>query len=355
MNGTLLQKRHFFYLGCIAGIGLILLPACGNIDTGIKSEFIMGTTVSIRVPRDEFRNKLERNVTAETVFEESFDAVRQVDAALSSWRKTSEISRLNDQPAGKKIKIRVSFLEVLEKSVYISQVTAGAFDITMGPLLKLWGFGPHASGKPGVPSDGQIEKALEQTGWRNLIIDRDSQEAGLGLSGMSIDLGGIAKGYAVDKAVEVLRHSGISRALVEAGGDIYCLGSGLNGNGWRVGLQHPRQREKHLMVLTLTDKAVATSGDYENYFIRNNKRYSHIIDPRPGHTVQETPMSVSIIADDCATADAMATAVFVMGPEEGMRFVESQERIEAVIVSGDKDRMRIDVSGGVDKYEAPRL
>ncbi|MCK4422886.1 MAG: FAD:protein FMN transferase [Candidatus Omnitrophica bacterium] len=337
----------------IIGLAVIFLAqaGCGRAGTVKKTEFIMGTRVSISVPGNQLENIPAENNSAKTVFEKGFQAVREVDALLSAWRGNSQVSQLNKLKPGEKMDLDPDFGEILKTSIYLNQVTKGAFDITINPLLALWGFGAKESNNFKIPSDQEIEQCLKQVGSEKIIYDHINKQAGFKAAGMQIDLGGIAKGYAVDKAADVLKNLGIKKALIEAGGDIYCLGDGLKDRGWRIGVQHPRDKEQYLMILKLTDKAVATSGDYENYFSKDNKRYSHIIDPRTGRTVQETLMSVTIIADDCTTADALATAVFVMGPVKGLRFIESQKDIEAVIISGSQKEIKISTSSGMGKFQ----
>jgi len=164
---------------------------------------------------------------------------------------------------------------------------------------------------------------------------------------MLIDLGGIAKGYAVDEAIKFLRKRGVKNALVEAGGDLYCMGEGPQGK-WRVGVQHPRKMNRIFEVIGLKDRAVATSGDYYRFFFIKGKRHSHIINPKTGMTVQENPMSVSIIAPTTTDADALATGVFVLGPERGMRLIEKLEDVEGMIIG---EGMKVVKSSGWSKFE----
>jgi len=161
--------------------------------------------------------------------------------------------------------------------------------------------------------------------------------------GMQIDLGGIAKGYAVDKAIEVLKKNGVRQALVNAGGDLYALGKTSQGEKWGIGIQHPRQEGNIFAVIKVKDGAVATSGDYQRYFMLEGKRFAHIVNPMTGWTVQDVPMSVTIIAPDAVSADALATGVFVLGPEEGMKLIEGLGGIEGMIVS---EEMKIVTSSG---------
>ncbi|MFQ5835694.1 MAG: FAD:protein FMN transferase, partial [bacterium] len=161
----------------------------------------------------------------------------------------------------------------------------------------------------------------------------EGDRAGFQKKGMQIDLGGIAKGYAVDRAIESLRKNGIRRALVNAGGDLYALGSGPGKEKWQVGIQDPREEDKLLGIIKVKDVGVATSGDYRRYFTIEGRRFSHIVNPKTGQTVQDVPMSVTVIAPDATTADALATGVFVLGPQKGIELIESLPQVEGMIVS----------------------
>jgi len=164
---------------------------------------------------------------------------------------------------------------------------------------------------------------------------------------MQIDLGGIAKGYAVDKAVEALKKNGIKRALVNAGGDLYALGTNRQGEEWQIGIQDPREKDKIVDIIRVEDKGVATSGDYIRYFTLEGRRFSHIVDPRTGLTVQDVPMSVTIVGPEATSTDALATGVFVLGPEEGMKLINSLPEVEGMIIS---EGMKKITSRGWDQF-----
>jgi len=164
---------------------------------------------------------------------------------------------------------------------------------------------------------------------------------------MSLDLGGIAKGYAVDKAIVVLRKEGIEAALLNAGGDIYCLGGRDKNKKWRVALQHPRKKNSILTVLELEDMACATSGDYQKYIQIDGRRYSHIINPKSGYPCTDVPASVTVLAEDCASADALATSIFVLGPKKGIDLINRLENTEAIVVSLQEEKLDILLSRGL--------
>jgi thiamine biosynthesis lipoprotein len=248
----------------------------------------------------------------------AFEAIDQVDRLMSIYKSTSEVSILNSQG---KASISPQTREVIEAAIRFSQITNGAFDITVKPLVDLW---KEAAAQNQIPSQQDIAELLQLIGGRILLkegVARFVEE------GMGIDLGGIAKGYAVDRAIGVLIERGISRALVNAGGDLYALGR------WTVGIQHPQEEAKIYGRLTAKDEAVATSGSYWLYSIIQGRKFSHIIDPRTGIPVQDTPISVTIIAADATTADALATGVFVLGPKEGIKLINKLHGVEGMIIS----------------------
>ena len=279
-----------------------------------QTEMIMGTLVEITViPANE------------KAIRQAFEALKKVDALMSTYKEDSEISILNREG---KAQVSEETLEVIEDAIKFSNLTDGAFDITCRPLINLW---KKAKKEEKVPTEEEIEEAISLVGYQRIILE--GNQIRLEKKGMQIDLGGIAKGYAVDKAIEALKKNSIKRALVNAGGDLYGLGTDPQGEKWQIGIQDPRDEDKIIDIIKVKDKAVATSGDYRRYFTLKGKRFSHIVNPKTGLTVQDVPMSVTIIGPDATTTDALATGVFVLGPEEGMRLIESLPEVEGMIIS----------------------
>lgn len=279
-----------------------------------QTEMIMGTLVEITV--------IPANDKA---IEEAFEALKKVDALMSTYKEDSEISILNREG---KAQVSEETLEVIEDAIKFSELTDGAFDITCRPLINLW---KKAKKEEKLPAEMEIEEAISLVGYQRIILE--GSQIRLEKKGMQIDLGGIAKGYAVDKAIEALKKNGIKRALVNAGGDLYALGTDPQGEKWQIGVQDPREEDKVIDIIKVKDKAVATSGDYRRYFTLEGKRFSHIVNPKTGLTVQDVPMSVTIIGLDATTTDALSTGVFVLGPEEGMKLIESLSGVEGMIIS----------------------
>ncbi len=238
-----------------------------------------------------------------------FEAIKQTEDLLSKYKKDSDISELN-----KRGQWRVSpqTMYLLQKARLFWEKSEGAFDMTVGPLMDVWGF---TDKKYRVPAKEEIAKALGCVGFEKIILSLNDNVVKFKLSGMKIDAGAIAKGYAVDRAVQALKEAGIKSCLINAGGQIYCLGD-KSGQPWHIAVRNPRQ-ESFITEFALKNKAVSTSGDYEQYFIQDNLRYAHIMDPKTGYPSDSKVISVTVIADDGLTADALSTAIFVLGKQKG--------------------------------------
>ena len=286
-------------------------PAAGNYK--ITRE-VMDTIVTITVVTDEGSRD-----SAEAAVKKAFDAIHEVDRLMSAYREDSEVSEINRDAFDRPVKVSDLTFNAIKRSVEISRETDGAFDITVGPLMRLWRAAEEAGT---LPAEETIKATLKKVGGAdNILLNEEEKTVRFLVEGMRIDLGGIAKGIAVDRAVEVLRAEGIKGAVVDAGGDLAATGRDKDGVKWVVGVRNFFRRKGHIERLALEDKAVATSGDYERFYEIDGVRYSHIIDPRTGLPVKGAA-SVSVIAPDCATADALATAAGVLGPSRAMALVE---------------------------------
>lgn len=305
-----------------------------------RAESIMGTNVIISI-LDSEANK----TTIMRAVDEAFKEVRRIDKLMSNYKENSEVNKINRLKAGEEIEVSAETMEVLTRSQEISRISNGAFDITVLPLMEMWGFYGD-SDREGMPTDNETKETLRHVGYAKITLGKDNRVI-KSEDGVKIDLGGIAKGYAIDKAAQRLKSYGIKSAMIEAGGDFLCLGRKPDRVDWKMAIQHPRDKNKVLAVLEVADCAVATSGDYENYDIINGKRYSHIVDPRTGFPKGDIPASVTVAAKDAATADGLATAVFVLGPEEGMKLVEILPDVEAVIISDEGGNIKSSVSSGL--------
>lgn len=267
--------------------------------------------------------------------------IERVESLMSEWKADSEIGRLNQSAGGEPIKVSSDTIQILELAKAVSAKTGGAFAPTWAALAGVWNFEVPEGQAPIIPDDSTIKERLNLVDDSQLILTKDSAQ--LTKEGMAVGLGGITKGHAVDRAQAVLRERGFANALVFVGGDI--ASSGKKGDmPWVVGLQEPRATG-YFAVLTLENEAIATSGDYEAFFEVDGKRYHHLLDPRSGQPAFKT-RSVSVVTKDAASADAFATAIFVLGPEQGLALAESTPDLEAVIVDGEN---QVTVSSGLAK------
>jgi len=261
------------------------------------------------------------------------DAYREIlrlEALMTTWREDSEISILNASAGKSWVKVSPESFEVISKSLWIAQRSEGVFDITFASMGKLWRFDEDRVAE--VPSAAAIAAARRKIDYRRIALDPQNRAVKLERSDTRIGLGGIAKGFAIDRAAAVLRRAGLDAFYAQAGGDLYVAGLKPDGQPWRVGVRDPRGAENdYFAMLPVTDHAFSTAGDYERAFLLEGKRYHHIIDPRTGYPANAS-RSVTIWARDALTADSIDDAVFILGPEKGLALVESIDDCGAVIV-----------------------
>jgi thiamine biosynthesis lipoprotein len=278
--------------------------------------------------------------------------IRKVDELMSDYNEDSEISRVNSEASHRSVQVSESTFEVLKKSVEFSKLTEGAFDITVGPLVDIF----HKTQADRVaPTQEQIAQAKAKVGFEKLWLDSENRTVRFAIDGMRLDLGGIAKGYGVDKAIEAAQRCGAIGVMIDIGGDVRCFGVPPEGRDhWRIGLQDPNStvdgvsEDGLVLTLKVTNAAVATSGDYRQFVLIEGKRYTHIMNRKTGTSI-EGLSSVTIISDNATDADALATAVSVMGPEKGIALIEKYPNTEAIIMTSQPNSEIIKTSGA-DKY-----
>jgi thiamine biosynthesis lipoprotein len=340
--------------GCIIVIFVCLLLvavsffSCADKDRADADsgyQMIMGTFVHVvAVAKD--------TSTAKKCVQAALEEIRKVDDLMSDYKNDSEISRINREASEKAVKVSESTYEILQRSVEFSEMTGGAFDITIGPLVALF---REAKENKIAPSMEQIDQARTKVGFEKLKLDSENKTVQFSDDGMLLDLGGIAKGYAIDKAIEAAKSNGAIGAMVDIGGDVRCFGLPPVGKDhWLIGLQDPNSAIEGIgggglmLVLKVTNAAVATSGDYQQFVLIEGKRYSHIMDRKTG-TSAEGLSSVTIIADNATDADALATSVSVMGAEKGLALIEKLPDIEAILLTSQPKSELIKTSGA-EKY-----
>lgn len=309
--------------------GVLLVAAHADFVT--LSGPIFGTSYMVKVG------------AVETIDSNSLDSkiqsrLGEIDSRMSTYRDDSEVSRFSQAAASVWFPVSPETARLVQRANAISQETDGAFDITIGPVLALWKFGARQTDGGFQPPQGElIENALAKVGYEKLDVRLDPPALKKSVDGVEIDLSAIAKGYAVDSICELL--AGFEHYMVEIGGEIRLRGARQDGTPWRIGLEAPTRDDRRVdSIVELDNTAMATSGDYRNFHVHDGVTYSHTIDPATGSPVKHKLASVTVLASDCATADALATAISVMGPERGVAWAE-ENSVKALLVSRDGDEL----------------
>lgn len=299
----------------------------------------MGTLVEIKV--------VTNNPTiADKAIENAFKMIREIEDQMTAKRPGSLIDRISRDAVGRPMKIPDQLFNVIEVCQRYSKLTKGVFDISIEPVTRLWQFDKAMEE---TPNEEDVRNALQYVGFSRIHLDRKRGTIELDREGTSLDLGGAAKGYAVDMAVEKLKELGIEAGIVNAGGDLRAFGKKPDGKPWNVGIQDPQHSDGIIGAIQLTDIALVTSGDYERFIIYKGIKYHHIIDPKTGWPARGCK-SVSVAYSKAFDADILSTAIFVLGPEEGMNLFESLPGVEGMIVdafgrihvsSGWKDQLKL--------------
>ncbi len=262
-------------------------------------------------------------------FEVGWKEINRVEKLISSWINTSEISKINQAAGIQSVIVSEELFQLLKYSKEIHQITQGAFDLTIKPALKIWDW---KSGK--VPSDDEIYKAINLVGFQNIIFNDSLHSVFLPLKGMSLDLGGIGKGYASWCVAELWKKNGITSGAINAGGDLFVFGEACSDSSWDVSIRNPFKKNEIIYTVKQTNKAIATSGDYERFFIIDSMKYSHILNPKTCRPVKGTT-SVTVFADNPTLADALATALSVVGMKVGLDLINQINGVDAIIIQSD--------------------
>jgi len=279
----------------------------------------MGTDVTITVVAESVKD-------GEGAIDAGMAELRRLDAMMSLYKESSEITKVNMAAGKQPVRVSPEMTEIVEAAVRVSEISDGVFDITIGPLVVLWQM-KLKEGK--TPTDGEIARIKPLVNYRNIVIDKKASTLFLRKPGMIMDLGGM-KGYIADRTAAVIKGLGIKNAVIAVAGDIWVLGKRDDGKPWRIGVQHPRERDKTFLSLDLSNKYISTSGDYERFVIREKKRYHHIIDPRTGKPSSGV-ISATLIGDQGALIDPLSKVPFILGPEKGLALVKKMGA-EAIIV-----------------------
>lgn len=337
MDAILSPRRRSLVLG----LGALALAGCGRTPTPSKAagyaEFngaTMGSTYTVRLKAPGHDEAALRDAVQ--------SALDEVDQRMSMYRPDSELSAFNRAAGGTTVRLSDPMYSVLVAADRTSRWSNGAFDVTVAPLVERWGFGTRAVRE--VPAADVVTAERGRVDWRSLSLDEARRSVTKRQAGVQIDLGGIAKGYGVDRAAMALEARGVTDYMLEVGGEVRTRGVNATGAAWRIGIEEPdASPQQARWVVPLSGRAMATSGDYRNYFIESGRRYSHEIDPASGAPIRHSLCSVTVVADDCMQADALATALIVLGAERGRALAEASgiaaQFIERVPGSGFRDSM----------------
>jgi len=307
----------------IAGLFVLLLVCVSpaRADWMQRTEAIMGTRCYVELWADD---PVKGNDAIDAVMAE----LRRIDALMSHYKPESELSQINQYANERPVQVDKELFDLIKLSTHFSQITEGAFDITYASVGYLYDYPHHIR-----PSEAQIRAKLPAVNWRNLLLDEEHHSVRFEHPGMRIDLGGIGKGYAVDRGIEILKARGVARALVTAGGDSRIVGDRM-GHPWLVAIRHPDNPNKVVTRIPLADSAVSTSGDYERFFDEGGVRYHHIIDPHTGHSASKV-RSATILAPTATQTDGMSKTAFVLGPEKALEIINRMPEYDAVFVLPD--------------------
>ncbi len=348
MNRNIIRVGLVIVCICLVAVSYSLWANKKSVKVDGGYQLVMGTFARIvAIAKD--------SGTADECIKAAMRAIHRVDDLMSDYKSDSEISRVNQNASSEPVQVGEDTYEVIKRSVEFSRLTGGAFDVTVGPLMVLF----HTAQKQSTaPTPEQIAEAKSKVGFEKLELDDANRTVHFTVEGMRLDLGGIAKGYAIDKAVEAAKLSGAVGGMVDIGGDIMCFGTPPEDrDSWVIGVQDPNsvlegaEGSGLLMTLKVADLSVATSGDYQQFIIIEGKRHSHIMNRSTGGSA-EGLSSVTIIAGNATDADALATAVSVMGAEKGLALIEKLSGTEAILITSEP-KHRILKTSGAGKYIRP--
>ena len=340
------RMRRLFSHKIISIFLLVVLCGCQQVkkdETVRFSGLTMGTTWSVvMLPSSD-------GTDPSALKQQLQKRLDQINSLMSTYDPTSELSRFNNQASIEWFAISEETARVIDLSLEISRLTGGAFDVSVGPLVELWGFGVTERSEK-IPTEEQVSASLAMVGYANLQLRHNPVALKKQIPELRIDLSAIAKGYAVDALAEILRQQGINHYLVEVGGELQISGHRSDGATWLIAIEKPLDNVREVATtFPLTDIALATSGNYRNFYLEDGQRYAHTLDPVSGRPTRHRLASVTVLDQSCARADALATALMVMGEEQGRKFCE-QNRIAAYFLVHDKEDLEVYASSAFQKF-----
>ncbi len=311
----------------------IITFSCKKEQEYSKTKFLLGTICEVKITTSYNKDFVEK------IFDEIFSEVERINKTFG-YSKESEIYKINSNAAIKEVVVSKEVFDLIKTSIYIGDLTNGCFDITSGVLSSLWKFEDlsNKETKFRKPSQKEIKKVLDLVGYKKIILDENKNSVFLPKKGMKINLGGIAKGYAIKRSKEILESYRVEKFLINFGGDIYVKNK-KNSKPFKIAVQHPRRKNDFLCILEIDTNSCATSGDYERFFVLDNKRYHHIFDPKTGYPKKRV-VSATVLYEDPVFADALATGIFVLEEKEAMKLAEKLN-IDFIIVVEEDNKLKI--------------
>lgn len=294
-----------------------------NTDPLSQTKFFLGTVVTI---------KLYDNASDE-LFNKIFDKLKEIEEKMTINAEDSEIIKINSNAGKTFVKVSDDTFYVIKKGKYFSKLSNGRFDISIGPIVKLWNIGTENAR---VPSQSEIDSKIKLVNYNNVVLNESQKSVMLKEKDMILDLGGIAKGYAADVISEILKEYKVKHAIINLGGNVFAYGNKPDGSKWRIGIQNPfSKRGDYIGIVNVENKTIVTSGIYERFFEKDGKHYHHILDPETGYPVKNNLVAVSIIADKSIDADSLSTSAFALGLEKGLKLIEQLENTDAIFITSD--------------------
>jgi FAD:protein FMN transferase len=294
----------------------------------VNSQQVYKQTLKLMGSRFDITVVANDSVQGHIYINDAIEEISRIERLISSWNPKSQTSEINRNAGIKAVKVDKELFDLIERSIAISKLTDGAFDITYASMDKIW---KYDGSMIQMPSEDVIKASVRKIGYQNIILNKETTTVFLKLEGMKIGFGAIGKGYAADKAKDLLMSKGVKSGIINASGDMNTWGLQLNGEPWKVAITNPMDKTKAYGLLPISDGAVVTSGNYEKFVEFNNVRYSHIIDPRTGYPATGI-ISVTVFAPKAELADALATSVFVMGKEVGLNRINQLPKVECIII-----------------------
>lgn len=331
-----MKKKLFKYmsLSILIVFTLLSITGCSKKTSSpiSRSEILMGTIIKVTI----FDSSNEK------VLDEVFNKIKELESTLSINANGTLIDKIDESAGVAPVKVDDDTYNLISKGIEYSNLSNGLFDISIGPLVKLWSIGlPEAK----VPSKEEINEKLPLIDFNNIELNDTNKTIFLKKSGMLLDLGGIAKGYTADKISDILAENNIKNALIDLGGNIYTHGTKITGDDWKVGIQDPfSERGEIIGSITISNKSIVTSGIYERFIEKDGIKYHHILSPETGYPYDNDLAGITIISNKSIDGDALSTSVFAMGLKDGINFVEKLENIEAIFVTKDK---RVHITSGL--------